>query len=79
MQHNDQSWEEDSVNQFQVDREFEFMADDASSPTSTSLMNDNQFVQYNKTGSKILLSLVGDLSGSDNEIFNFNPARISVK
>ena len=41
-------------------------------------MNDSQFVQYNKTGSKICLGLV-DLSGSDNEIFNFNPTDISVE
>ena len=80
MQHNDQRWEDDPANQFQVDREFQLMGgDDASSPTSTSLMNDNQFVQYNKTGSKIHLYLVAYLSGSDDEIFNFNPTDISVE
>ena len=66
MQHNDQSWEEDSINQFQIDFEGQnlseyFMKDDASSPNvymSTPIKQDNQFVQYNQIGSTIHLHLV---------------------
>ena len=68
---------EDCINQFQVDFEFQdlskyLMKDDASSPKSTPIKKDNQFVQYNQTGSTIHLRLV-DLSGGENVIFIIDP------